>query len=241
MAGIIHIAICEDNKEHTEILKCMINRWAEKQQMKVDIGCYSSAEEFLFYMKEDVHYDLAFLDIQLEKMNGLQLAKLIRAEDKTMFLVFTTGEKGYALKGYEVSAYRYLIKPLKEEDICSMLSQINKLVENSKRDAVVISYDDVSRRISKNEIVYIEVDDHYIILHMVNKEDIKFRAKLKEFEAQFQEPQFCKCHRSYIANMHYVERVSREGLLLEGEIKLPISRARWEALNKCYISYYTAR
>lgn len=237
---VMRIAICEDNKEHAEILKCMVNRWAEKEKLEVDIGYYQSAEEFLFYMKEDVRYDLAFLDIQLENMNGLQLAKLIRAEDKTMFLVFTTGEKGYALKGYEVSAFRYLIKPLREQEVASTLTKINQMLEESKKDAIVISCSDEARRIYKNDIYYIEVDNHHIILHM-KKETFRFRAKLKEFETQFQEPQFCKCHRSYIVNLHYVEIISRNGVEIGNGTKLPISRNRWNELNRCYVSYYTKR
>lgn len=240
MSSVMRIAICEDNKEHAEILKSMVSRWAEKEMIEVDIGYYQSAEEFLFYMKEDAHYDLAFLDIQLEKMNGLQLAKLIRAEDKTIFLVFTTGEKGYALKGYEVSAFRYLIKPLREQDVAVALSKINKMLEDNKKNAIVISYNDEARRIYKNDIYYVEVDNHHIILHM-RKETLRFRAKLKEFEKQFQEPQFCKCHRSYIVNLHFVGVISRDGVEIENGIKIPISRNRWNDLNRCYMSYYTMR
>ena len=234
----MRIAICEDNREHAEILKEMVNHWAAHVNIEVDIGYYSSAEQFLFYMQEDAHYDLAFLDIQLEKMNGLQLAKMIRKEDRTMFLIFTTGEKGYALSGYEVSAFRYLIKPLKEKDIMDTLTKANRLLETNKKDAIIVNCGNVARRIYKNEIYYIEVDDHYIILHL-KEEDIRFKAKLRDFESQFQEPRFCKCHRSYIVNLHYVSKISREGLVLDGETNLPISRGCWDAINRCYMAYYT--
>lgn len=240
MTGLMRIAICEDNKAHAEILKKMVTRWADKEMLQVEIVCYESAEEFLFYMKDDQHYDLAFLDIQLEKMNGMELARLIRKEDKTMFLVFTTGEKGYALKGYEVSAFRYLVKPLREQDVANALTRINQMLEDTKKDAMIISCNDELRRISKGEIYYVEVDNHHIVLHM-KREIIRFRAKMKEFETQFEEPQFCKCHRSYIVNLHYVASISKEGLELEHGVKLPISRNRWEALNKCYMSYYAKR
>lgn len=236
----MRIAICEDNKEHAEILKSIVKRWAEQERIAVDIGYYQSAEQFLFFMKEDAHYDLAFLDIQLERMNGFQLAKLIREQDRTMFLVFTTGEKGYALRGYEVSAFRYLIKPLKEKEVAAALTKASKLLEENKRDAVIVTYNDESRRILKNEIYYVEVDNHHIILH-TKDEKIRFKARLMDFESQFEEPQFCKCHRSYIVNLHYVEKISREGVEIENGTKLPVSRARWDDLNRCYLAYYTMR
>lgn len=236
----MRIAICEDNKEHAAILQEMVKRWAEHEKIEVDIGYYQSAEQFLFFMKDDAHYDLAFLDIQMEKMNGLQLAGLIRKEDKTIFLIFTTGLKDYAVKGYEVSAFRYLVKPLQQKEVTDALTKANKMLEQSRKDAVIVNVNNEARRIYKNDICYVGVDDHYIVLHL-RTEDIRFKAKMKEFEQQFQEPQFCKCHRSFIVNLHYVEKISREGVLLEDGKVLPISRVRWDDLNRCYMAYYTMR
>lgn len=240
IGGFMRIAICEDNKEHAEILRRMVERWAEQEKLKVDIGYYQSGEQFLFCMKEDARYDLAFLDIQLEKINGLQLARCIREDDPTILLVFTTGAKEYAVRGYEVSAFRYLLKPLKEKDVAMTLKKANHVIAENRRDAVIVCCNDESRRIYKNDICYIEVDDHHIVLHM-KEETVRFRAKLKEFEQQFQEPQFCKCHRSYMVNLHYVQKISKQGLELENGKTLPISRIRWDALNRCYLVYHTAR
>ena len=235
----MRIAICEDNREHTEILEEMINRWAKKEDKQVVIGCYRSAEQFLFCMKDEPHYDLAFLDIQMAKINGLQLAKMIREEDRLIFLVFTTALKNYAPKGYEVSAFRYLIKPLQEEEVFQTLTKTCRMMEERKRDAVIVTQGDESRRIFKDDIYYIEVDNHHVILHL-KEEAIRFKAKLKEFETQFKEPQFCKCHRSYIVNLKYTGRISREGVEIDGKEMLPISKSRWEALNHCYMEYYMA-
>lgn len=236
----MRIAICEDNKAHAEILERMILLWAKQENIKVSIGYYRSGEEFLFKMREDARYDLAFLDIQLDKMNGVQLARLIRKEDKTIILVFTTGEDRYLQQGYEVSAFRYLMKPLKKTEVAATLKKANELVEENRRDAVIVTCGDESRRIFKNDIYYIEVDNHYIVLHMKDSV-IRFKEKLKNFEQQFQEPQFCKCHRSFIVNLHYVSKISRERVLMENEEEIPVSRARWDDLNRCYLIYYTMR
>ena len=101
----MRIAICEDNEEHLEILKEMVNRWAKEEEKPIVIGRYQSAEQFLFCMKDEPHYDLAFLDIQMSKINGLQLAKMIRKEDRLIFIVFTTALKQYAPKGYGFSVF----------------------------------------------------------------------------------------------------------------------------------------
>ena len=233
----MRIAICEDNREHAEILAGMVNHWAKKEDMQVSIGYYQSAEQFLFCMKDEPPYDLAFLDIQMSKINGLQLARMIREEDRLIFLVFTTALKKYAPKGYEVSAFRYLIKPLQEDEVFQALSAASQMLEVRKKEAIIVTQSDKSRRVFMDDIYYIEVDNHHIILHL-RDETIRFKAKLKELETQFKEPQFCKCHRSYIVNMKYAGRISREGVEIDGKKTLPISKSRWETLNHCYMEYY---
>ena len=138
----MRIVICEDNQEHADILKKMIKHWSRQENIHVDLVHYQSAEQLLFSAREDVHYDMAFLDIQLEKVSGLQLARILRDQDKTMILVFTTGETEHMLKGYEVSAFRYLIKPLKSAEVSDILTKANEMLESGKKDAVVIPYED---------------------------------------------------------------------------------------------------
>ena len=167
----------------------------------------------------------------------MQLAKMIREEDRLIFLVFTTALKKYAPKGYEVSAFRYLIKPLQENEVFQALTKASQMIEDRKREAVIVTRGDESRRIFKDDICYIEVDNHHIILHL-RDETIRFKAKLKEFETQFREPQFCKCHRSYIVNLRYTGKISKEGVEIDGKVTLPISKSRWEVLNHCYMEYY---
>ncbi|MCM1375156.1 MAG: LytTR family DNA-binding domain-containing protein [Muribaculum sp.] len=233
----MRIAICEDNREHREILEEMIKRWAQKQRENVLVRHYESAEQFLFYMKDEPHFDLVFLDIQMSKINGLQLARMIRQEDRLILLIFTTALKRYAPVGYEVAAFRYLIKPLQENEVFTVLTKASQVIEERKREAVIVTRGDESRRVFKEDIYYIEVDNHHVILHL-KEETIRFKAKLKEFETQFREPQFCKCHRSYIVNLKYTGKISREGVEIDGRVTLPISKSRWEELNHCYMEYY---
>ena len=233
----MRIVICDSNKEHAEILEEMVRRWAEQEKERVIVRCYRSAEQFLFSMRAEECYDIVFVDIQMGKIDGFQLAHIIREEDRTITIVFTTGTMDYALKGYEVSAFRYLLKPLQENEVFSTLTGVHQLMEERMSDAVIVTRGDESRRVFKNAIYYIEVDNHHIILHLKD-ETIRFKAKLKEFEVQFKEPQFCKCHRSYIVNMQYVGKISREGVNIDRKETLPISRARWDSLNHCYLAYY---
>lgn len=236
----MRIAICEDNPEHAEILKTMIQKWAATENNQVGIDSYKTAEEFLFHWLDKVDYDLAFLDIQMAAMSGLELARTIRRQNKTILLVFTTGLKDYVLKGYEVRAYRYLLKPLKERDVVSTLRSAKAEIESSRSDAIVFPVGKAILRICKKDIYYVEMDDHYIVLH-TTQENIRCKQKFSEIEPLFPEPQFCKCHRSFIVNLYHTGKLTRKEVQIDNGDVLPVSRARWTAFNECFISYYMSK
>ena len=238
--NVLRIAICEDNPQHAEILKAMIEKWASEENKRADIGNYKSAEEFMFHWPGDAHYDLAFLDIRLASVTGLQLARYIRQQDRSMLLVFTTGLKDYVLKGYEVRAYRYLIKPLKEKDIAATLNKAEAELEASRSDAIAIPICNVTRRIFKTDIYYVEIDDHYVVLHTVQG-NLRYKQKLSEIEHFFPEPQFCKCHRSYIVNLYHTGKLTKNEVQIDNGDTLPVSRTRWAAFNECFITYYMTK
>ena len=119
--GKMRIAICEDNQEHANVLKGMIQKWTETEEIKVDMNYYESAEQFLYYWEKGEPYDLIFMDIQMNRMNGMELARYIRQQDRAVFIIFTSGLLNYVFKGYEVSAFRFLRKPLQEKDVLAAL------------------------------------------------------------------------------------------------------------------------
>ena len=236
----MRIAICEDNEEHAEILRAMILRWAEKKGIKADICRYVSAEQYMVGMEKDTHYDLIFLDIEMKNMNGLHLAKYIRKTDKAVPIVFTTGYKDYALKGYDVTALRYLIKPLKEQEVAAALEKARYMVKENGKDAVIVPTAEAVVRVYRNDIYYVEADNHYIIVH-TKTGDMRYKEKLGNVEGQYAEPHFCKCHRSYIVNLHHVGKLTKDKVEIDNGDTLPVSKARWAALNECYIKYYAVQ
>lgn len=233
----MRIAVCEDNKEHAEILKGMIKEWAEEEQVKVEIGHYMSAEQFLFCWEKEAKYDLIFLDIEMAKMSGMELARYIRRVDRAVLIVFTTGIVDYVFRGYEVSAFRYLRKPLREREVLAALKKAHHEIEEGKRDAVIVPTAEGALRVFKNDIYYVEVDNHYIIMH-TKQGNLRYKEKLGNVEPMFPEPGFCKCHRSYIVNLHHVGLLTKDKVEIDNGDTLPVSKARWVELNECYLDYY---
>lgn len=233
----MRIAICEDDLYQMDLLKKMINQWASDTGNKVEVFGFQSAEEFTFLWQDGVRYDLAFLDIQLGPMNGMELARYIRKKDKTMMLVFSTGVKDFLVKGYEVKAYRYLLKPLKEEAVRKTLTDAKEDYALAHAEAMVIPNSTASIRVFKNEIYYFQIENHYVTAHTLHG-DFRFKEKLSNLEPALPEPHFCRCHRSFIINLHHTGQVRRDSVDVDNGDVLPVSRNRWASLNECFIAYY---
>jgi len=234
----MRIAICEDNAVQAEMLRGYVEKWGEENHKPVEISCFQSAEEFLFYWPCDAQFEVAFLDIELGQVDGMDLARTIRKQDRNMVLIFTTGLKGYVFRGYEVKAYRYMLKPLKAEDVYNVMAKATAEIEAMHTDAVVVPTDKNSVRVFKRDIYYIQMDNHYVVLHTVDG-DLRYRLKMDEAEILFHEPDFCKCHRSYIINMYHTKRIDKNMVTVDNGDTLSVSRSRWNPLNECFMRYYS--
>lgn len=236
----MRIALCEDQKAHAEIIENYVKRWSETHGLRTDIVHYTSAEEFLMKWDDENSFDLAFLDIELEHMNGLELAKSIRRQDPAMLLIFSTGLRDYVFRAYDVQAFRYLLKPIKEKECFLALDSALTAVNNTKRHTFIIQQESQSTKFFFDEIIYMEMDNHYIIAHTTRGE-LRYKGKMGIAEAELGEPHFCRCHRSYLVNLYHVNTINRELVRMDNGECLPVSRKKWTSLNECFISFYNRK
>jgi len=125
------IACCDDEGVILNYLKKTLEDYFISHQETVEITSYQSSEEMLFTLSDTIPYDLVILDIQMGKMNGMDLAKEIRHRDSHIEIIFLTGDSDYVFEGYEVRALHYLLKPLKENQLYTILDHLrNKLKSN---------------------------------------------------------------------------------------------------------------
>ena len=237
----MRIAICEDDPLHAQILADMIAHWqktesGQKEVVKIEI--FLSAEQLLCSKEESFSFDLAFLDIGLKQMDGLELARHLRAQNEQIILVFTTADALSAAKGYEVEAFRYLVKPLHLEQVEDVLTQVCQKLQKNKKDALVVLYDGKMHRIWKQDILFLEASGHYLEIHTQEK-TVRVRAKLDEFEAELSGFQFCRCHRAFLCNLYYAEQIDKDAIWMTNGVRIPISRSRQHEVNECMIAYYT--
>ena len=233
----MRIAICEDRETEQKRLTDAIEDWAQARMLQVDIKSYTTAEQFLFSWPDEMAFDLAFLDIQMGKMTGVELAKKIRVYDKDLQIVFVTSFNQYVLDGYDVNALHYLIKPLSNAKLIPILDKANVVWRSLRKDVLIVSNEESGKiKLPYGNILYICMADHTAEINTMDTV-YEMRKTASELEAALP-PYFIRCHRSYIVNLLKTDCVYKDSLMLANDKVLPISRNNSKKVNDAFLRMY---
>lgn len=243
------IAICDDEAEQTELLQHMVSAWADQTKHLVDIALFSSSEEFLFDYDNNNLFDILLLDVEMQAasacprsagkpahagIDGIELAKRIRKTDRRAEIIFVTSHFEFIGEGYEVDALHYLLKPVSQDKLSTVLSRAVERL-SAQPASIVISCDGEAIKLTEDRILYIESLLHYICIHTVDGE-YKIKESISAFEDKLSE-QFYRIHRSYIVSLTHIIRISRTSVTLEGGATLPLSRGHYDKINRAFIEH----
>ena len=227
------IAICDDSRTDAVFVEDILHNWAAERQITVQTEVFPSAESFLFLYAEDKAFDILLLDIEMGTMDGVTMAKQVRRDNETVQIVFITGYSEYIAEGYEVAALHYLMKPVSQEKLFSVLDRaIEKHKQNERCLNLKLSGEMV--RLPFYEIRYLDVRQNYVTVH--GKEEYTVKRSLGEFEGELDE-RFCRVGRGMILNLQYVQRVTKNDVYLSDGTVLPLPRGAYEPLNRAIIAH----
>lgn len=231
----LHIGICDDEPLAIEYLSNFLNKWSESNNYSLQISTFSSAEQFLFEYESNKNFDILFLDIQMGNMNGIELAKKIRAIDENVQIVFITALTDYMSEGYEVSALHYLIKPFEEEKLHSVMDRAVTNLSKTDRFLLLIINQTLTR-VPLNSIVYVEAFSHYILI-TTKTGTCELRENISALAEQLGDG-FVRPHRSYLVNLRYIHSISKTEILLDNGTQIPLSRYNYQKTNQAFINYH---
>lgn len=223
------IAICDDEQPQIEYLISIVKEWSKANDHVCETRTFPSAEAFLFAYEDDKEYDILLLDVEMKNITGVDLAKRIRQENKTVQIVFVTGYADYISEGYEVDALHYLMKPVSPEKLCSVLDKAAHNLEKAEK-RIRITHDRQVDFVPLSQITYIEVQKQYVLIQTVKK-TYRMKCTLADMETQLDE-YFYKCQRSFIVNLRYVSRINSDCVTLKNGAEVPISRGMAEKIGK---------
>ena len=226
----MRIAIIDDQPTDREYIAALVTRWA-KERGESSAVClpFPSAEAFLFDYSEDKDFDILLLDIEMGAINGVELAKTVRAENDAVQMVFITGFPDFIAEGYEVSALHYLMKPVDRDKLFSVLDRAAANLKKTER-RLLVTFERRTDYVPFSKILYLEAQKQYVRI-VTDGEEYRMKASLAETVAQLDE-YFFPCQRSYAVNLRYVVRILPDRVVLKNGAEVPISRGMAEKIGR---------
>ena len=234
MDGFFSVAVVEDNPEWTKTLHEFFGVFAKNEGVDFSVKSFSSGEEFLQNYKAE-EFEMVLMDIDLPILNGMQTAKRLRELDKEVALIFVTNLAQYAVEGYEVDAFDFIVKPFTYYQFSIKIHRLLTRLE-TKRDVKfwIKVVGGERKEINSANLKYVEVIKHNVIYHTTEGNFTALGTMLNAAE-QLKGAAFELCNRCYLVNLKYVTGIRQYDVIVGGET-LQMSHLKrnsfLEALNK---------
>lgn len=232
----MHIAVCDDEPATLAYLSELVRRWGEGRADPVRVERFPSAQALWFEWEAKPRFDLFLLDIQMQGLDGVTLARKIRAIDEKCAIIFITGTAEFAADGYDVSALHYLLKPIDETKLFACLDRAAGQLRRAPKQ-LLLPVAGVQTRFCADDIFYAEAFAHSVCIHTAGTAQ-EAQASIGELETLLAGEPFIRCHRSYLVSLRRIRRIDRTELLLDNGEKLPVSRRLYPAVNGAFIRYF---
>ena len=229
------IAIVEDDENFSNQLKEFLKKILVEKGIIYEINSYLNPDDF--FRSFNKQYDLIFSDIDMPRMNGYEACKKIREVDNDVTIVFVTQLTQFAIKGYEVNAVDYILKPLNFEAFNLKIDRILYHIKKKNSGSFIISLSSSEKvTIKYSELIYISSDDHFLEFG-TEKEIYNSFGTLKKYEESLNQ-NFYRCHSSYIINLAFVMKLDKNCVIMKNNKEIPISRNRRKEFVQHLQDYY---
>lgn len=235
----MRIAFCDDDSRLTDLLRSHAKAWAASTNTNLECKTFNSSEDFLLSWTSPDMFDVIFLDIKMQSLSGLDLARIIRSINNQVSIVFITAYSEYALDGYSVDATSYLLKPVSQKVFSECMDRLVNKMTLVGRKPFFFESGGTTIKLHYNEIVYFEARSHTILVHTLT-DTMKFRARISDLEKMLEhEDEFIRIHRSFLVNLTQIREMNKSEVLMENGDRLSVSRSYAREAHNEYIRYST--
>lgn len=237
----IKVAVCDDDEI---VCEAICNRiYKTLQSCGLDVSCDKYVLPSLLYKNITAgssKYDVVFLDIDMPKISGIDLAKALRKSDKPIDIIFVSNREDKVFDTFAVRPFGFIRKNNFTHDLNDTLrAYINTKVISDSQVVLKTANNSVTRTVRVSDIVYIESFRYKQYVYMSDGEQIDIHMTMKELESKLEEFDIIRVYQGYLVNLKYVQRIDRTGVVLNynNGITINISRDRVQELKAIYLSY----
>ena len=215
----------------------------DKEESGFKIYEYYSGEDFIAHIKENISYDLLILDMDMEGMDGHEIAKIFRKRFPYSVLVFCSGVRPPTSLSFKSRPFRYLLKSYTDEEFIDEMREILVEVERTHEEPCLLGhYRNITIKVKRKNVIYIQNAKRgsQVIVSPECEEAkigrvVLIYEKLNELPEKFLGPDFVYAHCSYMVNLNHVERVSRDEILLDNGEILSVSRRYQKTFREAFV------
>ena len=231
----MRIAVCDDETAQIQLICHWIEAICALQAKKIELLPFTDYKKFLAYAAR-TFIDIAFLDIYMDKSNGIDAARVLRRFNQTCAIIFVTSSPDHALEAFEVQASHYLIKPVTEANMREALQRTPLLAAKEKSLSIIAHY--LPMEIPLHEILYITVEGHDTRIYLQNGTSQLTHTPLTRIREMLDsDPRFLTCQRNTLINADAIHHFTNDSILLNDGSTFAIPKKRYTELFNCYHQY----
>ncbi len=229
------VLIVEDNADERSRLRGCVEKYASEHNDEFAITEYESAIPLIEASRT---FDLIFLDINLPcGINGMEAARILRTYDETTQVVFVTDLAQYAVRGYEVDALGFIVKPISYYGISRYLDKALRVIRRNTGKNITVPLKRGLRMFPSTELVFAETAGHNLVYHLASGQPITARGSLSKLVEELEGEPFVRIASSFLVNMDHVRAIEEGSVIMSTGETLYFTRARKKEALATITSY----
>lgn len=233
---MMKILICDDEQQYVDELKIHIEKYMQSRFANFEIDTVNNPQTVV---DSNEIYQLAFLDIQMDELDGISLAKVLKERNSKIVIFFVTSYNDYQDEAMDLRAFRFFEKPFKADRLYSGLEKAMEYIDESYVDFYVWT-DNEHKQILVDDVIYVERGNRQVTL-VTTQGNFTTRETFDEWCTILKNSFFYRVHKSFIVNLHYVTGYKYSELFVQNNVRIPIASRRQTDFHKFWFAYLRRR
>lgn len=239
---MFRLAICDDEMHSLAHMISIIDKYCSISPFQIEYASFHSGIELASVLEQGKHFDIYCLDIVMPGFDGIELGREIRQYDKSAQIIYFTSSPEFALDSYSVKAANYVLKPVSEETIFSVLNEVLEQMEQKEEMSIAVKDSNGIHKILLSNLVYAEAMGRKVLYHLASGRIIECNARFSQVcESLLLYSFFLKPHRSYVINMNYIDTIENTEITLQTPDSIPIAQGKGKEIKEFYLEFQMNR